>query len=40
MTPDLIIYNGTILTENENDDLITDGSICVKDGQIVVGKVL
>jgi len=35
MTYDLVIHNGTILTENETDDVIENGLICVKGTQIV-----
>jgi len=35
MTYDLVIHNGTILTENETDDVIEDGIICVKDTWLV-----
>ncbi len=35
MTYDLVIHNGTILTENETDDAIENGLICVKDTRLV-----
>ena len=35
MIYDLVIHNGTILTENETDDVIANGLICVKDTRLV-----
>ncbi|MEA3230981.1 MAG: amidohydrolase family protein, partial [Thermodesulfobacteriota bacterium] len=35
MTYNLVIHNGTILTENETDDVIENGLICVKDTRLV-----
>ena len=35
MSYDLVIHNGTILTENEMDDVIENGLICVKDTRLV-----
>ena len=31
---DIVIHNGTIITVNENFDIIPDGEVCVKDGKI------
>ncbi|RUA01221.1 MAG: amidohydrolase [Deltaproteobacteria bacterium] len=35
MVYDLIIHNGTILTQNDTSDVIEDGMICVKGSRIV-----
>ncbi len=32
---DLVIHNGTILTENTTNDIIANGLICIKDARIV-----
>ena len=34
MIYDLVIYNGTILTENETDDVIANGLICIKGARL------